>query len=121
MSKLSFLLAATLLVATGCQTLDSTRFRSDATAVKLDGAEAYQVNFRITEMVGEKEVVVASPRLVFRAGQPANVRIENGRRVLNAEAYIQAGLVDPPCLVKTRIHENGRQIYHHSDVIRSDR
>jgi hypothetical protein len=106
-----------LLVTTGCQTLSSSRFRSEATAVKLDGADAYQVSFTISEVAGDQTVLLDSPRLVFRAGQPANMRIDSGNRVINVEAYVQAGQANPLCLVKTRIHENGRQIFHHSEVV----
>jgi len=115
------LTAAFILIGTGCQTLNSSRFRSEATATKLDGADAYQVEFVISEIAAGETVVVARPRVVFRAGQPANVRIDNDTRVINAEAYVQAGQADPPCLVKTRIHENGRQIFHHSEVIQPQR
>ena len=116
----SLLMLATVMamfVLAGCQTLSSSRFRSEAVAVKLEGADAYQVNFTITEVAGDQDVVIARPRVVFRAGQPANVRIEDDHRVIKAEAYIQSGQANPLCLVKTRVLENGRQIFHHSEVI----
>lgn len=121
MKKNPFLLTlatvAALIVVTGCQTLSSSRFRSEAVAVKLEGADAYQVSFTISEVAGDQAAVIATPRVVFRAGQPADVRIEKDQRVIKAEAYIQSGQVNPLCLVKTRILENGRQIFHHSEVI----
>ena len=112
---------AAMILTTACQTLGSARFRSEATASTLDGADAYQINFKITEVLADKEIVIATPRLVFRAGQPANVRVESDIRVINAEAYVQRGQKEPLCLVKTRIHEKGRLIFHHSELIKPSR
>lgn len=116
--SLALALAATLLLTTGCQTTGHSRFRSAATVVRIPDSDGYQVSFEISEVVDGTVNVLASPRLVFRAGQPANIRMEGENRLIVGEAYIQRGQADPLCLVKTRVLENGRQIFHHSEVVR---
>ena len=117
-STLALMFLGLLLLTAGCQTLNQPRFRSEATVVKLPDSDAYQVSYQISEVVEGGVNVLASPRLVFRAGQPANIRIEGNGRLILGEAYIQSGQTDPLCLVKTRVLEKGRQIFHYSEVIK---
>lgn len=110
--------ALTLLTLTACQTLTSARFHSEVSVVLQAQANSYRANFKISETANGMNHVLATPTVVFQAGQPAKVRVENGSRVITAEAYVPSDGPDAICLVKTRVHEGTRQIFHHSEVVK---
>ena len=116
--KLFALALATTLITTGCQTLNSkSQFSTKTQIFKLAEAKTYEANFEVTEGKGEDAIVIARPKIIFRAGQPAKMQVEGPDRVLTAEAYVSAEGDDPVCLCKVRIRSGGKFIYHHSEII----
>lgn len=115
--KLLALALVATLITTGCQTLNKSRFNTKTQIFKLAEAKTYEANFEITEGSGEKAVVIARPKIVFRAGQPAQMQVEGPDRILTAEAFVSAEGDDPVCLCKVRIRSHGKFVYHHSEIV----
>jgi hypothetical protein len=117
-SILNLIGAVMLLLSAGCQTFSPPRFQSETTVYHAAEAGTYQADFTLREGSGDQAAVIATPKMIFRAGEPAKIRIERASRVITAEAYIPTGVADPVCIVKTRVFEGTRQIFHHSEVIK---
>ncbi len=121
MMKLSLQLFSVLFVAallnTGCQTFSAARFTSEVQVFKLPEARTYEARFKITEGRGEDARILSSPKIVFRAGEPAKMRIGDDDSTIYAEAYVSPEGPDPVCLCKTRIRRGGKYIYHHSEIV----
>lgn len=115
--KLFALALVTTLIATGCQTLNKSRFTSETQVFKLSEPKTYEASFVITEGRGKDATVIARPRIVFHAGQPAKIKVEGDVRTITAEAYVSAEGDAPVCLCKIRIRDSGKYIYHHSEIV----
>jgi hypothetical protein len=115
--KLFALLIAVSLFGPGCQTFTSSRFKSEVQVFKLAEAQTYEAQFKITEGHGEDATVLSSPKIVFRAGEPAKMRIGDADSTIYAEAYVSPDGADPVCLCKTRIRRNGKYVFHHSEIV----
>jgi len=114
--KLLALALVATLIATGCQTLNKSRFTSKTQVFKLAEPKTYEANFEISEGRGKDAKVIARPRIIFKAGQPAKIKVEGDVRTITAEAYVSSEGTDPVCLCKIRIRHNGKYIYHHSVI-----
>lgn len=115
--KLFALALVATFVTTGCQTLNRSRFTSETQVFKLAEPKTYEANFVLTEGRGKDATVIARPRIVFKAGQPAKIKVEGEVRTITAEAYVSADGDDPVCLCKIRVRDNGKYIYHHSEIV----
>jgi len=111
------LLLAAALFGVGCQTLNRSRFHSEARVIKLAEAGAYEATFRITEGSGEKAVTIATPKVVFRAGEPARVEVGNQQRMIFVDVYVPKQGDDPLCLCKTTIRQDGRFVFRHTQIV----
>lgn len=111
------LLVTTFVLGTGCQSLTSSRFESKVQVLKLAEPKTYEASFEITEGRGEAARVLATPKVIFRAGQPAKIEVGDGNRKIYADAYISDQGNDPVCLCKTSIWQDGKFIFRHSEIV----
>lgn len=118
MKKSNLWLSLTFIAAlfvSGCQT--PSPYRSSVQVHKLAQPKTYEANFKVTMVDGDQERVVSTPRIVFKAGEPAKMEVVSDEMQIYAEVYASGQGDDPLALCQTRIRKDGKYVLRHSEII----
>ena len=114
---LSLTFVAALFVS-GCQS--PSPYRSSVKVHKLAQPKTYEANWKVSVVEGEEERVLSTPRVVFKAGEPAKMEVVSDDMQIYTEAYASAQGDDPLVLTQTRIRKDGKYVLRHSEIVQPE-